>query len=438
MNRRLLTAAAALMLARFAGYVTTFVLPVVRHRPNRPGDARAFEWHFLIPCLDEAVVIERTVRELTATMPAAEVWCIDDASVDGTPEILDRLAARHPKVHVVRRHGPEARRGKGPVLNAGWRAIVASIPADTDLDRVIVGVIDADGILDPECPAMISGTTFLGDPLISAVQIKVRIFEDDMHLGGNRSRRSRFLARMQDLDFTSPIAGMQMFRRRVGTCGLGGTGQFTRLSSLSRVAGENDTPWRRSLLEDFELGLHILLTGGRTDYCHDTWVAQEAVPTVGGLIRQRSRWIQGTIQCSRYLGEVWRSPWISRAGKIEITKFLAGPWLQMCSDVGALVLLATLLARPAGGGVFPGAPGAGTRRLITLFVLLTVARRVPWGPIYRHTQAPDLSRSQAWTLGVANSVFAPVHDVACWWALVRILRGRDGWKKTRRLGARPL
>lgn len=431
------TAVALLICARFVGHVVAIVLPLLRHRPDRSGDATVLQWHFLVPCLNEGTVIEQTVRELTSRFPAADVWCVDDASVDDTPEILARLAA-DPRVHTVTRRLPEAQEGKGPALNAGWRAIVSSVPPGTDFHGVIVGLIDADCVLDPRCLDIISGTAFFGDPRVSAVQINVRIVEDRPQGGRRAGHRSRLLSRLQDLEFTAPIAGMQMLRRRLGTAGMGGTGQFTRLAALTAIAEEHGTPWHRSLLEDFELGLHVLLTGGRTEYCHDTWVAQEGPPTLRGLIRQRSRWAQGTIQCSRYLWPVWRSPWISRLGRLEITKFVCGPWLQMFNDIVAVALLATLILK-AVAGVDPGfgSIGFGGWWLIPLFVLLGMTRLVAWGPIYRATQARDLSIPQAWALGIASLPFGYVHEIATWWAFARTVRRRDDWKKTPRKGVLP-
>src|SRR6476661_4135614 len=87
-----LNAAAFLFCASFLAYVVLIVVPFLRHRPAQPGDPDAFRWHFIIPCLNEQGVIAATVKGLLRSFPEAQLWCVDDASTDATPEILARLA----------------------------------------------------------------------------------------------------------------------------------------------------------------------------------------------------------------------------------------------------------------------------------------------------------------------------------------------------------
>jgi hypothetical protein len=54
----------------------------------------------------------------------------------------------------------------------------------------------------------------------------------------------RTLVRLQDMEFRAPIAAIQLGRRTTGTVGLGGNGQFTRLSGLIEIARGADGPWR--------------------------------------------------------------------------------------------------------------------------------------------------------------------------------------------------
>src|SRR5262249_22574946 len=156
------------------------------------------------------------------------------------------------------------------------------------------------------CLDVIAGPSCFGDAAVGAVQVQVRVVHRGH--GARRSSLSRLLVRLQDMEFSGVIAAMQTFRRHLGSVGMGGNGQFTRLSVLDRIASEHGTPWHGALLEDFELGVHVLLAGFRTEYCHDTWVAQEGLPTLRSLVRQRSRWAQGSMQCFRYLWPVLRSP----------------------------------------------------------------------------------------------------------------------------------
>ena len=58
-----------------------------------------------------------------------------------------------------------------------------------------------------------------------------------------------------------------------------------------------------------------MLSGHRNAYTQDTYVDQEALPSVRRLIRQRTRWGQGTMQCGGYLRQLWTSDHVSRIGR---------------------------------------------------------------------------------------------------------------------------
>ncbi len=430
-----LNATAFLFCVSFIAYVLLILVPFLRRKAAVPGDHHRFSWHFIIPCLDEEEVIAATVRQLIRTFPTAQLWCVDDASTDATPQVLARMARRYRRLRVVARHLPDARRGKGAALNAGWEALRASLPADTDTDNLIVGIVDADGRLDPHCLAMIAGPSFFGNADVGAVQIKVRIAAGHEVTGEDHHRRrfARLLVRLQDMEFACVIAAMQTLRRKVGTVGMGGNGQFTRLSVLETIAFEHGTPWHGALLEDFELGLHVLLAGSRTEYCHDTSVTQEGLSSARQLIRQRSRWAQGSMQCFRYLMPIVRSPRVSASGALEIAYFLFLPWIQL---LGSLIYLFCAVIVVGYAIAFPGGLAAwltnGAWALIPLFVCFGLGPFVLWGPVYRATTCRETSVLKAFALGMANWLYLVVHYLAIWWALARVVTTRHDWKKTAR------
>lgn len=425
--------------AIFVAYVALLIVPMFRRRPDLAGDERDFDWHFLIPCLNEDAVIAETVRRLIGQFPDAGVWCIDDGSDDATPDVLAGLAAEFDEVRVVTRTAPEARTGKGPALNAGWYALVAGLPADVDTARVVVGVVDADGRLDGECLNVVSGPDFLGNPSVGAVQVKVRVVDRSAVGVPGPSRRQRLLVRLQDLEFSSVIAAMQTLRRHLGIAGMGGNGQFTRLEVLNRIATDYGTPWHRSLIEDFELGLHVLLIGYRNQYCHDTWVEQEGLLTFSRLVRQRSRWGQGNMDCWSYFGQVLRSRHISTPGALEISYFLLLPWIQL---VGSLLYLAAAALLVYSAALTPGGPlawfGAGAWGILPLLLIFGIGPLAVWGPLYRRFTDPTMSRRSALALGLCNWPYTFVHTVATWWAFSRIVRSRHDWKKTERSAPLPV
>ncbi|GAB3933530.1 glycosyltransferase family 2 protein [Micromonospora vulcania] len=316
----------------------------LKSRRSRGGSPDGFDWHVIVPCRNEATVVGDTVRRLLHDFPNTTVWCVDDASDDGTLAELAALADQ-PRVHVIRRQLPDARQGKGAALNAAWRCIERWLPADADRSKVIVGVLDADSRLDPQCLVALSGRQYFGRPDVGAVQVEVRMLQcaPRRHAPPTEtSRWGRLLIRLQDMEFRAPIAAMQSLRRHTGSVAMGGNGQFTRLSLLNEIADEHGTPWHGALLEDFELGLHILLAGGRTEYCRESWVAQEALTRIRPLVRQRTRWAQGSMQCGRYLGKVLRSPRIRNSATLEIAHFLAAPWTQLFGTPVYLACLAVM------------------------------------------------------------------------------------------------
>ena len=426
----MLAAACLLASLSFVAYMALLVPPYVRHKPATLGDPSGVEWHFIIPCLDEEMVVERTVRKLHDSFAVAGIWCVDDGSVDGTPDILARLAGEMPDVHLVSRRLPEARKGKGAALNAGWDAIRRSVTSDVDPERVVVGVLDADARLDGSSLHAIAGPQFFGSSDVGAVQTGVRVTESvDAE---SRRAPSGLLMRLQDMEFRGPIAAMQLLRRHTGSVGMGGNGQFTRLSVLNSVAAEHGTPWHNSLLEDFELGVRVLLQGSRSEYCHHAQVAQEGLPSARLLLRQRTRWSQGAMQCFRYLRPVLKSPSIRTAGKLEITYFLLGPWLRLL--LGFIFVASTLVA--VGYGItlsVGGPPSSSDWMLLSGAVALGLTPFFVWGPMYGTRAGVDIRRRDAWITGAANCAYAYLQHIAPCWAVARLVRSRNDWKKTPRI-----
>ncbi len=317
-------AVALLMSVAFITYVLIIVVPFARYRERPPGNARVLGWHLFVPALNEEQVIGGTIDYLRATFPEAHVWVIDDGSDDRTGVIAAMRAQFDPLVHVLSRRFPDARTGKGHALNAAYRALDEWLPAAADRRRAIIGVIDADGRPAPNCLSVCAGPGLFGDPVVGSVQIQVRMINRDdprpfPHRGRVVNALGQNLVRLQDLEFRVPISAIQTARRFTKSVGLGGNGQFSRLSALDVVADEYGEPWRGALLEDYELSLHLLMTGHRNEYTQDTYVDQEGLPDIRRLVRQRTRWGQGTMQCGTYLRQLWTSPYIATLGALEAT-----------------------------------------------------------------------------------------------------------------------
>jgi 1,2-diacylglycerol 3-beta-glucosyltransferase len=421
----------------FISYVVAIVIPYLRHRPLSPGVAESFDWHVLIPCRDEASVIATTVERLRAHFPFASVWVIDDGSDDATGQIAGDASIRDDRVHLVERKRPQARTGKGAALNAGYRALRAYLPPEADHSRTIVTVVDADGSLSLDAFDRCAGEQGFAVAGVGAVQVGVHMVNrDDPRPRADRgwvgNSFARLLVRMQDLEFRATIAAMQFLRVGCKSVGLGGNGQFTRLSMLDDIAEREGTPWHGALLEDYELGVHALLAGWQIRYVHDAYVEQEGLSSLRRLIVQRTRWSQGNMQCVRYLPRILSSPKMTGRGALEAGYFLVLPFVQV---LGALIWPALF-----GYMVFQAAsdPSGVTGWieqywLLSLFTFtLGVLPFVLWGPIYRRKCEPDsgLLRSIGWGFTYWLYVY---YMYACnLWGFYRLVTGNSGWVKTRR------
>lgn len=421
----------------FVQYVVAILVPYLRRKPSRTADPDRFAWHFLVPARDEEVVIGTTIRRLRSDLPLAHVWVIDDASEDATAAIVEGFARDDDRVHLVRRVLPEARTGKGDALNAAFRLIEDHLPADVDANRVIIGVVDADGHLDPDCLPVLAGPAGFAARKVGGVQIEVRMRNVEEvtplpHRGRVLNYLARQLVRMQDLEFRTVIAAIQHSRHYTGTVGLGGNGQFARLSALRDIDRGEGRPWRGSLLEDFELGLHLLLAGWSNVFVQDTWVSQEGLFNLRRFLTQRTRWGQGVLQCARYWPEVNMSRHYSALGVVETSYFLLQPWttvvLSLLFPLPMVLIGYGVLTDPA---VHDWFVSAGVWYLAIYYVVGCLPY-VIWGPIYRRRCAPEASWLAGLGWGLAYLIYTYGYYVTTWRAFFRILTGRSGWAKTRR------
>jgi 1,2-diacylglycerol 3-beta-glucosyltransferase len=295
--------------------------------PAAPREEDAWTWIFLVAALNEEITIGDSVERLLALdLPSKRVVVIDDGSDDRTPDILAGIS--HPDVHVLRRNLPEARKGKAQALNAAYNRIGGELLPGVARDRVIVVVVDADGRIAPDAPRF--AAAHFREPEIGGVQALVRIYN-----------RGGFLTLMQDVEFSIYGRVYQAGRNRAGTAGMGGNGQFNRLSALDALAMKGDGPWRHRLTEDQDLGLRLLAAGWKSHQEVRAVVEQQGVPHLRPLLRQRTRWAQGNLQALDLIGSTWRSPF-PRAARAGEVLFLLMPLWQ--TIVGAALVCAAVLA----------------------------------------------------------------------------------------------
>jgi len=430
-------ALSVLLSVSFFGYVVVLIVPFLRAKSDAPGDAADFDWHFFVPCRDEETVIAATLDYLTSTFTAAHVWIIDDASDDATAQIAENFSRSNPFVHLVRRRLPEARTGKGDALNAAYDELNVFVALDPDYDRAraIICVVDADGAPAANCLDVVSSRRLFGQAAVGGVQIEVRMKNCDDRPPGNRveSFIGKQLVRMQDIEFRTVIAAVQHSRRTSNTVGLGGNGQFARLTALDDLQAEFGRPWHGSLLEDFELGLHLLLLGWRNAYTPTTHVAQEGLHSPERFIVQRTRWGQGVMQCIKYLPRLWNSSHVSNLGALEVGYYLFQPWITLLGTLIYTIPVAWFVyALATVGGLLEHVLFGWIGILLLCYAFFGIGIFAVWGIIYRKRFAPERSFLVGIGWGLAYFTYVYGFYVTTWRAFFRIILGRSGWSKTRR------
>jgi len=401
---------------------------VAAHRPaqlRNAEDGTPEHFWIIVPALNEEVVVGDTVAAaLTLSGPGgtlARVMVVDDGSDDRTPQVL--AAIDHPRLYVLRRELPDARKGKGEALNAAYRAILARTAADgVRPEKVVVGIIDGDG--QGSRNVLLEVSRMMRDSRIGAVQIQVRI-----------RNRTKILGAVQDLEFGAIVNACQSLRDTIDTVGLGGNGQFTRLSALATLG---DSPWSACLVEDLELGLRMHLSGIGIRYTSRAAVTQQAVVDVRRLTRQRTRWAQGNMQCARYLTRLFTSRRISRTGLFEVLHYLIAPWLNAIVTVCLAGLVAVGTA-----GLLAGHPTSYLQSWNALahsgevWFSVTFFPGFIWALVHRH-QLRDVTLFRLLTAAAAYPAFLLLGLVATYRALIRQSRGQQTWAKTERLTEEPL
>lgn len=100
----------------------------------------------ITPARNEAKVIEGTIRAVAAQTVRPLKWAIvSDGSTDGTDEIVQRYAAEHPWIELVRTPERKERHFAGKVMafNAGWARMEG-------LQYEVIASLDADITFEPD------------------------------------------------------------------------------------------------------------------------------------------------------------------------------------------------------------------------------------------------------------------------------------------------
>ena len=223
----------------------------------------------IVPAYNEEKVICRTIKSLLASdYSNFEVVVVNDGSSDATYERVVETFGREPHVRILTK--PNG--GKAKALNFGIHQSRADI----------VVALDADTLFQSD--AIRNMVRHFADPRVAAVAGNTKV--------GNRLN---VLTRWQALEY---ITSQNLDRRA-----------FELLNCIAVVPGAIGA-WRRDLLlkaggfsedtlaEDADVTLSILRMGYRINYEDDAVALTEAPDTVRGFLKQRFRWMYGTLQAA--------------------------------------------------------------------------------------------------------------------------------------------
>lgn len=279
----------------------------------------------LVPAHNEASGIARTVTDVLAQLrPGDELIVVADNCCDDTAAIAARLGAR-----VVARQDAQ-RRGKGYALEFG-RAHIASGP-----ERMVV-VLDADCSPGPEAIHCIAATAAKRHAIVQGAYLLSPSAE-----AGARVRMSCFAFLIKNL--VRQIA----LRRLAGSALLQGSGMAFPYPIFAQV---DLRP--RSLVEDLELGLELILQG------HPVWFEDAALfvseaSSEQATVGQRRRWEHGTLLAmGRFVPRLLRAAVRGRPRLLLVAlDQLVPPAALLVAATASLALMLILLAGPAAPVMF--------------------------------------------------------------------------------------
>jgi len=221
----------------------------------------------VIPAFNEEKVIRKTVEAvLRSNYPNFEIILVDDGSTDNTLNVIKYFFSENKKVKIF----SETNAGKWSALNHGIEQTKAQILVTLDADTVFL-------------PSTIEKLIpYFSNPHVGAVAGNTKV--------GNRHN---LLTRWQALEY---ITSQNLDRRAFDALNCitvvpGSVGAWRRKAVLEAGGFSNQT-----LAEDADLTFSIIRRGYKVVYQEKAVAYTEAPDTIKDFLRQRFRWMLGTLQ----------------------------------------------------------------------------------------------------------------------------------------------
>lgn len=402
-------------------YYTTILMLISNKRMNLERELiKEFEYIFLIPCCNEELVIANTIIELDRLeYDKKEIILIDDDSEDKTVEVVKKLEVKS-KINIIKRKKPNAQLGKGASLNYAYNIVRTKIiKQKKNLDEVIIVIVDADG--RPSANLLQEANKAFSNKEVGAAQARISI-----------TNRKRILPMLQDIEFFTVVAAIQKLRQYFGDVCLGGNGQFTRMSSLEKV-GEN--PWSKCLLEDFDLGLSILLKNQKIYFLEDAIMYQQGLTSMKKFIKQRSRWVQGNLQSRSRWREIKESK-IYRVGKIDLIYFLLQPGINMINGIIFIMTIGLDFYIIFNSKIVFNGISKKDIILILMCLFIIFGNGIIWSVIHLKNYSSKnekLNKKKVFLAGFVFPMYNIISIISVIMAYKRHILKKEGWLKTERI-----
>src|SRR5438128_1591736 len=270
----------------------------------------------IVPAYNEEKVIGRTIHSLLlAHYLNLDIIIVDDGSSDATYQRVVEAYGQEPRVRIF----TKANGGKARALNFGINQTQAEI----------VIALDADTIFRVDAISKL--VRHFSDPRVGAVAGNAKV--------GNRIN---LLTNWQALEY---ITSQNLDRRA-----------FNLLNCITVVPGAVGA-WRRELVdraggfthltlaEDADLTMAIRKLGYSIAYEDEAVGLTEAPDTLRGFMRQRYRWMYGTLQAAWKHADALFRPRYGSLGFVALPNiFIFQVFFPLISPVMDLLMLGTLIA----------------------------------------------------------------------------------------------
>jgi len=373
-------------------------LGVVRHRRRRvrlAGLRYDHEVDVVIAAYDEEQVIARTLASvLASTQPLGRVIVVDDGSTDGTAAAVERVRAGDARVVLVR----QPNGGKSAALNHGFRLARAEVVVTLDADTVIESTT---------VERLVRHFGAEGATRLGAVAGTVKV--------GNRTRN--LLTRWQALEYLVQIGVERAAQDSLGAISIipGACAAWRRSAVLEAGGYSHDT-----LAEDCDLSLTLHRLGHRVTQDDEAVALTEAPDTVDALLKQRSRWMFGTMQAvvkHRSMVLDRRYGWL---GMFVLPTYVLSIVVPLVFLPLVAVMAVSLVSSDGLAAVLPY-----TAAFVAVQVVVSAVAVRMMGEGWHHL----------WIVPVYRLVYEPLRAYLLYTSALTALRGASlGWNKLARTG----